>query len=164
MDRLVVPIGSPFLRLHDTIFHVCLVVPCHLAFVSILWESLGSHWPREHKFHFYGHSRDLNKTNERPCLRHLLSFLFCPVVFSFSVSAVGQCCSTQCLLSFYVTFLNPSFSCTYHSLSPDTVPRPMLRGSESPSLVLDNWWNLGTNHYAKCVDMKWKSSMPSGGA
>jgi hypothetical protein len=27
---------------------------------------------------------------------------------------------------------------------------------ESPSLVLDNWWNLGTNHYAKCVDMKWQ--------
>jgi hypothetical protein len=29
------------------------------------------------------------------------------------------------------------------------------KSGESPSLVLDNWWNLGTNHYAKCVDMKW---------
>jgi hypothetical protein len=26
---------------------------------------------------------------------------------------------------------------------------------ESPSLVLDNWWNIGTNYYAKCVDVKW---------
>ena len=25
---------------------------------------------------------------------------------------------------------------------------------ESPSLVLDNWWNLGINPCTKCVDMK----------
>jgi hypothetical protein len=23
------------------------------------------------------------------------------------------------------------------------------------NLILDNWWNLGTNYCAKCVDMKW---------
>jgi len=27
----------------------------------------------------------------------------------------------------------------------------VARPSESPSLVLDNWWNPSTNLYAKCV-------------
>jgi hypothetical protein len=36
----------------------------------------------------------------------------------------------------------------------DASHRPPI-AVESPSLVLDNWWNSGTNYYAKCVDIKW---------
>jgi hypothetical protein len=32
-----------------------------------------------------------------------------------------------------------------------------LDPGESPSLILDNWWNLETNHYAKCVTWNDKS-------
>jgi hypothetical protein len=52
-----------------------------------------------------------------------------------------------------------------HNPSPSTSrcggrwPNPTawdrILAAESPSLVLDSWWNPGNNHCAKCVDMKW---------